>query len=92
MATDIDRRKFLTRDIWRGTARILHELTGSEKDEISSGNEIDYFASFENCYPLISESGEMLIEEAIKKGIEIEGKSKLEIAKALFKSMEKTGE
>jgi len=47
-----------------------------------------YFDSFENCYPLLSEAGEMLIEEALKRGITIEGKRRHEIAKELFQSLQ----
>ncbi|HBE45117.1 MAG TPA: hypothetical protein DDW17_06645 [Deltaproteobacteria bacterium] len=43
-----------------------------------------YFTSFETCYPLIAEAGNMLFEEAKKRGIKIDGKSTVDIAKELF--------
>ena len=46
----------------------------------------DYCRSFESCYPLFSEPGKMLVEEAKKMGIEAEGESKLEIAEEVFRS------
>ena len=46
--------------------------------------ENDYFESLETCYPLLSEAGGMIMEEAIKMGIKVEGKSKLEIAREIF--------
>ncbi len=51
----------------------------------------DYFESFGKCYPLLSEAGELLMEEAAKQGIQTEGKSKLEIAKEIF-STQKSSE
>jgi hypothetical protein len=34
--------------------------------------------------PLLSEAGEMLMEEAHKQGINVEGKSRLEMAREIF--------
>ena len=81
---DTGRRKFLTNDIWDKAAKLLHELAGPYKDEMSSKKEDDYFTSFESCYPLISESGELLMEEAIRQGIQTDGKDKVEIAREIF--------
>ena len=44
----------------------------------------DYFESFESCQALISESGELGMEEAIKQGIQTDGKDKVEIAREIF--------
>jgi hypothetical protein len=91
MAVHKSRRDFLTRDIFAETMRYLNELLGPYKKEDHSKEE-DYFESFEKCYPLLSEAGELLMEEAIKQGIPTEGKTKLEIAKEIFstqKSMER---
>ena len=43
-----------------------------------------YFKSFETCYPLLSEAGELLREAAVRMGIDTQGKTKLEIAKEVF--------
>ncbi|MBW2038363.1 MAG: hypothetical protein JRI46_02025 [Deltaproteobacteria bacterium] len=85
MAIDKSRRDFLTRDVFSKAARFLNEMMDSYKEGDSLKEEDDYFKSFESCYPLLSESGELLIEEAMKMGIEVEGKSKLEIAREVFK-------
>ena len=84
IAMDTGRRKFLTRDIWGKAAKLLHELAGPYKNEISLKKEDDYFTSFDSCYPLISESGELLMEEAIRQGIKTDGKDKVEIAREMF--------
>ena len=53
-----------------------------------------YFTSFETCYPLIAEAGDMLFEEAARRGIEVEGRSAVDIARELFaaSSEEKRGD
>ena len=78
------RRDFLTRDIFTQTLRFLNEIVLSYKREEEIGEKDDYFDSFEKCYPLLSEAGEMLMEEAHKQGIKVEGKSRLEIAREIF--------
>lgn len=45
----------------------------------------DYFDSFDSCYPLLAEAGDMLLEEAAKQGVATEGKSRAEIARELFR-------
>lgn len=84
MIINKSRRDFLTRDIFSRTARFLNEMVNSYTKDGSLEKENDYFESFETCYPLIAESGDMLVEEAIKLGIQVEGKSKLEIAREIF--------
>jgi hypothetical protein len=64
--------------------RFLNEIVFSYMREEDLEEKEDYFGSFEKCYPLLSEAGEMLMEEAHRKGIEIEGKSRLEIAREIF--------
>ncbi len=85
MAIDKTRRQFFTRDIFSQALIFLKEIVGSYKEEEAKEKE-NYFESFENCYPLLSEAGGLLMEEAIKQGIETKGKSKLEIAKEIFSS------
>lgn len=84
MTVNRDRRNFLARDFFKIVRNFLEEIPGTGFNTSSSKN--DYFDSFENCYPLLSEAGEMLMEEAAKRGLEIEGKSELEIARELFRS------
>jgi len=78
------RREFLTRAIFTQTMRFLNEIVLSYKKEEDLAKKDDYFDSFEKCYPLLSEAGEMLMEEAHKQGINVEGKSRLEIAREIF--------
>jgi hypothetical protein len=83
---DEGRRNFLKKDIFCQAAKLLTNAVEEYKDGGSLEKQSDYFESFEKCYPLLSEAGEMLMEEAIKQGIETKGKSKLEIAKEIFSS------
>jgi hypothetical protein len=83
---DKSRRDFLRKDLINQTIRFFNELADSYKSRGSTEAKEDYFDSFENCYPLLSEAGDMLMEEAIKQGIETKGKSKLEIAREIFSS------
>lgn len=83
---DKDRRDFLRKDLLNQAIRFFNELADSYKSRDSTEGKEDYFDSFEKCYPLISEAGEMLMDEAIRQGIETKGKSKLEIAKEIFSS------
>jgi hypothetical protein len=78
------RREFLSRDIFTQTLKFLNEMVLSYRKEEDLGKEEDYFDSFEKCYPVLSEAGEMLMEEAQKQGINVEGKSRLEIAREIF--------
>ena len=84
MKTDKSRRDFLRKDLFNQAIRFFNEMADSYKSKESAEGKEDYFESFEKCYPLISEAGEMLIDEAIKYGIKTEGKSKLEIAREIF--------
>jgi hypothetical protein len=93
MAVHKSRRDFLTRDIFAETMRYLKEMLAPYKKEDHLEEKEDYFESFEKCYPLLSEAGDLLFEEAIRLGISTRGKSKLEIAKEIFAShqYDKTG-
>jgi len=46
-----------------------------------------YFDSFDYCHPLLSEAGDLLLEEARERGIEIHGRSKADIARELFEPL-----
>jgi hypothetical protein len=83
---DKGRRDFLREDLLKEAIRFFNGMTDSYKSRESIEKKEDYFDSFENCYPLLSEAGEMLMDEAIRQGIETKGKSKLEIAKEIFSS------
>lgn len=88
------KRDFLTRGMFAETMRYLNEMLAPYKKEDHLEEKEDYFESFEKCYPLLSEAGELLMEEAAKQGIQTEGKSKLEIARELFstqRSLESKG-
>lgn len=86
MPIDKSRRSFLTRDLIGAGVRLLEELIGTDRAE---GPKRDYFESFESCHPLLSEAGEMLIEEAVRRGVRVEGRSREEIARDIFAPMKK---
>ena len=86
MKIDKSRRDFLTKDLLAQTIRFFNEMADSYESRESVEEKEDYFESFEKCYPLLSEAGGLLMDEAIKQGIETKGKSKLEIAKEIFSS------
>ena len=90
MKMDKSRRHFLTKDLPAQAIRFFNEMADSYRCNESIEKKMDYFDSFENCYPLLSEAGELLMEEAIKQGIETKGKSRLEIAKEIFSSQVQT--
>jgi len=87
MAFNRNRREFLTKELLPGLAGLLNGCASQEK--VLERNQKDYFDSFETCYPLLTEAGDMLIEEAVKRGIKVEGKSREEIARAIFSHIEK---
>jgi hypothetical protein len=84
MKVDKSRRDFLTKDLFAQAIRLFKGMADSYNSKEPIEKKEDYFESFENCYPLLSEAGGLLMEEAIKQGIETKGKSKLEIAKEIF--------
>ncbi|MDI7260789.1 MAG: hypothetical protein QME90_12815 [Thermodesulfobacteriota bacterium] len=86
MKMDKSRRDFLTKDFFTEAIRFFNEMADSCESRESVEEKEDYFESFEKCYPLLSEAGSLLMDEAIKQGIETKGKSKLEIAKEIFSS------
>jgi len=86
MKMDKGRRDFLTKDFFTEAIRFFNEMADSCESRESVEEKEDYFESFEKCYPLLSEAGGLLMDEAIKQGVETKGKSKLEIAKEIFSS------
>jgi hypothetical protein len=88
MTFDKKRRTFLTKDLIRGIAGLIANGT---RNDVRDESEYDYFNSFETCYPLLSESGELLMEEALKKGIDVRGKSKMDIAREVFSRKDTKG-
>jgi hypothetical protein len=86
MKMDKSRREFLTRDLFAQAIGFFNGMADSYNSKEPIEEKEDYFDSFEKCYPLLSEAGGLLMEEAIKQGIETKGKSKLEIAREIFSS------
>lgn len=100
MATHKGRRDFLTKVIPRQAAKIVNEAKSLRKDAGQLLREVtdavdevrdevaelkkSYFASFESCYPLLSECGSMLFEEAARLKIPVEGRSRLDIAREIW--------
>jgi hypothetical protein len=84
MGIDGSRRDFLKRDLFLQAMKCLNEMLASNRKGEPLEPKEDYFDSFEKCYPLLSEAGPLLMEEATKLGIQTEGKSKWEIAKEIF--------
>ncbi len=82
MDFDKSRRDFLTRDLISTVMGLFGDVRNQPRE--CAITTPDYFKSFETCYPLLSEAGELLMEEAIRMGIDTQGKTKLEIAKEVF--------
>ncbi len=78
----------MTKDLIREIADLIADGTRTDFREES---EYNYFNSFETCYPLLSESGELLMEEALKRGIDVKEKSKMDIAREIFSREETKG-
>ena len=87
MAYDRSRRDFLAGDL----LSVLRGLLGGAPliPTESPAAAPDYFATFETCYPLLSEAGELLLEEARRLGIDTNGKSRLEVAREVFQTAKK---
>jgi len=87
MTFDKSRRNFLTGDLVSAVRGLLGEVRKPSTE--STAVAPDYFESFETCYPLLSEAGELLMDEAVRMGIDAQGKSRLEIAKEVFSKQSK---
>ncbi|MGM0655915.1 MAG: hypothetical protein ACQETR_11435 [Thermodesulfobacteriota bacterium] len=89
METDKSKRRFILHDIFGGFLSLINDTAKSFIQGAEEAHSKSYFDSFDYCYPLIAEAGDMLLEEAEKRGIETRGKSKPEIARELYKSENK---
>ncbi len=70
-------RRQLISGNWLKQASADASLNGSTNDQ-------SYFDSFESCYPMLATGGSLLIDEALAKGIDPQGKSLEAIARELF--------
>ncbi len=81
----MDRRSFFKSELRQYVTGILESASLLNNAETPDNSTQDYFKSFYSCYPLLSEAPYNLLAEAAQKlGIEIQGKSKLELAKEIF--------
>jgi len=82
MAVDQHKRSLILTEVPRLGRKILERIIvpkGGDREEKE-----DYFASFENCHALLADAGDMLFEEALKRGIKVEGRTREAIARDLF--------
>ena len=79
-----ERRKFFTKTLLRKTLGCISETKTAFQRGVS---EAEYFRTFENAYPMISECYDFLEEEAEKLGIDTRDKSKLEIAREIHMTL-----
>jgi len=86
MATDPSRRRFIKQEIISGPLSFIRKTVQSFNEGAGETRSKDYFNSFDYCHPLISEAGDLLLEEAVKQGIETRGRSRSDIARELFTS------
>ncbi len=86
MVADESRRRFIKGGILARSMSIIQDTLDSFR-EGASVETPTYFDSFEYCHPLISEAGDMLLEEARKHGIETRGRSEAAIARELFEPL-----
>lgn len=87
MYFNMDRRAFLRKGLYSYLTDLAHSISVTDFWDDMDAEEQDYFRSVFSCYPLLSEAPyELLVEAAQKKGIETTGKSKIEIARELFRN------
>ncbi|MFA5467114.1 MAG: hypothetical protein WC251_04605 [Candidatus Izemoplasmatales bacterium] len=79
---DKSRRSFFNEFFVKNTIKCVSEAHKAYED---TKNDLAYFNSFESAYPLISESYSFLEDEAIRLGINMEGMTKLEIVKEIYR-------
>ena len=78
---DESRRKLFTSDLVKSITRLVVEAKDSYQ---KAKKELDYFDSYENCYPLISEYSYFIDDEVENLNIETKGKSSLEITQEVY--------
>lgn len=82
----MDRRSFFTK-AFPAYAYRVGELFADEAGLSRKGIERSYFDSFESAYPFLSEvSMEMLYQAAKQVGINPEGMTKIQLAKAVYEN------
>lgn len=83
---DKTRRKFFKEYFIRDTVKLITKARKAfEKGEATA----EYFESFETAYPLISETMLFMDDEVEELGIDITGKSKLEIVEEIYSKRSK---
>ena len=80
-----DRRNFFRKTLVQKTLACICETQNAFKQGMS---EDEYFRTFENAYPLISECYDFLEDEAQKLGIDTRDKSKLDLARAIHMTLQ----
>ena len=78
---DDSRRRLFTSDLVKSITRLVVEVKDSYQ---KAKKEHDYFESYENCYPLISEYSYFIDDEVQNLNIDTEGKSPLEITQEVY--------
>lgn len=83
MSRVISRRELLS---FKGLTQFIQDVLPSDREDQKRQDSLrEYFSSPLYSYPLLQEMPwEMLIEEAAKKGITTEGRTKNDIARELF--------
>ena len=82
---DMGRRRFFSRSLLQKALRCFSDT----KNAFERGqSEAEYFESFENAYPMISECYNFIEEEAQKLGIDTQNKSKLELAREIHMTLQ----
>lgn len=80
-----NRRDFLAKDLPMLFKEIYFTLTDVFVED-ESKKRSKYFRSFESCYPFLAEyTLEEIQQDAMEMGIDYTGKSKLELARLIFK-------
>ena len=85
MSERITRRAFLSHEVLTGVVQKWLGESAPLPNDPTHEALTNYFRSPMYSYPLLQEMPwDMLVEEAKKKGIDVAGKSKNEIARAIF--------